>query len=96
MRKNIANNNKCLSQQVNKTRTKSAPIKHRKQNNYKQEPMKYKINNRENQWNKNRYFENINKIDKFLLRVEREHKSSVSGRGNIATELANARKIISK
>lgn len=32
--------------------------------------MKDKLNNRENQWNKNRYFEKINKIGK-LLRVER-------------------------
>lgn len=56
--------------------------------------MKYKTkNNRDNQSNKNTYFEKINKIDKYILRVERDYKL-VSGRGNTTTDLANTRKII--
>lgn len=56
--------------------------------------MKYKTkNNRNNQSNKNMYFEKINKIDKYILRVERDYKL-VPGRENTITDLANSRKII--
>lgn len=38
-------------------------------------------------------FEKINKIDKYILRMERDYKL-VSGRENTTTDLANTRKII--